>query len=338
MTATTTAPALRHRGRLTAALCDALERLDPASREQALYHLGLREPDGSPGPGAGKAVRPALALLSAEAGGGRAEEGLPGAVAVELVHNFSLLHDDLMDGDTERRHRPTVWSRWGPAAAILTGDALLALASEVLLEARSPHAPAAARLLAATVRELVRGQVEDVAFEERGGVTVPECLAMAAGKTGALLAASATIGSVLVGAPPGIIVALRAYGTQLGVAFQLVDDLLGIWGDPALTGKPVLADLRARKKSLPVAYALHRGGAAGRELARRLIDGTPTGDEARLRQLAALVEEAGGRDWAGAEARRRVACAEEALAGADLPDAPRAELVALAHHLVERDR
>ena len=337
MTATTTAPALRHRGRLTSALCDAVERLDPASREQALYHLGLREPDGSPGPGAGKAVRPALALLSAEAAGGAGEEGLPGAVAVELVHNFSLLHDDLMDGDTRRRHRPTVWARWGPAAAVLTGDALLALAQEVLLEAPSPHAAAAARLLAATVRELVRGQVADVAFEARRGVTVPECLAMAAGKTGALLATSATIGAVLVGAPAPTVAALGTYGAELGVAFQLVDDLLGIWGDPAVTGKPVLADLRARKKSLPVAYALHHGGATGRELARSLAaDGS--GDETRLRRLAALVEKGGGRDWAAVEARRRVACAERALAGADLPDVPRAELVALARHLVERDR
>jgi geranylgeranyl diphosphate synthase, type I len=340
MTATTTSPVLgRHRDRLNSALCDALDRLDPASRAQALYHLGLREPDGRPGPGAGKAVRPALALLSAEAAGGAAEEGLPGAVAVELVHDFSLLHDDLMDGDTERRHRPTVWARWGPAAAILTGDALLALASEVLLEAPSPHACAATRLVSATVRELVRGQVEDVAFEGRRGVTVPECLAMAAGKTGALLATSAQIGAVLVGAPASVRAALRAFGAELGIAFQLVDDLLGIWGDPTVTGKPVLSDLRTRKKSLPVAYALSAGGPAARELARRLADRTdPVDDEPRLRHLAALVEAAGGRERAAAEARRCAARAEEALAGAGLPDGPRAELVALAHHVVERDR
>jgi geranylgeranyl diphosphate synthase, type I len=340
MTTAATSPALsRYRDRLTSALCDALERLDPASRAQAAYHLGLREPDGRPGPGAGKAVRPVLALLSAEAAGGSVEDGLPGAVAVELVHNFSLLHDDLMDGDTERRHRPTVWARWGPAAAILTGDALLALAQEVLLEAASPHAPAAARLLAATVRELVRGQVDDVAFEGRLGVTVPECLAMAAGKTGALLATSAVIGAVLAGGPPGQRAALWSYGSELGTAFQLVDDLLGIWGDPAVTGKPVLSDLRTRKKSLPVAYALCHGGPAGRELARCFADGAPDGtaDDGHLRRLAELVEAAGGRDWAAAEARRRVARAEEALACAGLPDGPRAELVALARHLVDRD-
>lgn len=340
MTAATTAPVLdRYRSRLTSALCDAVERLDPASREQALYHLGLREPDGSPGPGAGKAVRPALALLSAGAAGGTVEDGLAGAVAVELVHNFSLLHDDLMDGDTERRHRPTVWARWGPAAAILTGDALLALAQEVLLDAPSAHAAVAARLLTATVRELVRGQVEDVAFEGRAGVTVPECLAMAAGKTGALLATSSVIGAVLVGGTPGLRAALWSYGHELGIAFQLVDDLLGIWGDPAVTGKPVLSDLRTRKKSLPVAYALSSRGPAGRELARRLADRSNTADdEAHLRLLAALVEAAGGRDRAAAEARRRAALAEAALARADVPDGPRAELVALARHLVDRDR
>jgi geranylgeranyl diphosphate synthase type I len=339
VTAVTTSRALgRHRELLTSGLRDAVARLDPASREQAEYHLGLREPDGGPGPGCGKAVRPTLALLSAEAAGGAPEDGLPGAVAVELVHNFSLLHDDLMDGDTQRRHRPTVWARWGHAAAILTGDALLALAEEVLLEAPSPHAAAAARMLAATVRELVRGQTEDVAFEARAGVTVQECLAMAAGKTGSLLATSALVGSVLAGAPDQLNAALRTYGAELGMAFQLVDDLLGIWGDPAVTGKPVLADLRARKKSLPVAYALCHGGPPGRELAQRLVAGhDAAGEEAHLQRLAALVEEGGGRGWAAAEARRRVTLAEAALAAVDMADGPRAELVALARYLVDRD-
>ena len=352
MTAVAAPTALRRcRDLVAPALRDAIERLDPASREQAAYHLGFIEADGSPGAGCGKAVRPALALLSAQAGGAGAEVGLPGAVAVELVHNFSLLHDDLMDGDTERRHRRTVWARWGPAAAILTGDAMLALAGEVLLEAPSPHAPAAARLLAATVRELVRGQVEDVEFEARAGVTVEECLAMVAGKTGALLATSAEIGAVLAGAPAGLTAALRAYGAELGTAFQLVDDLLGIWGDPAVTGKPVLSDLRSRKKSLPVAYTLCHGGRAGRALACAYARGAGggagttgegiardgTAQEAHLRRLAALVEEGGGRDWATAEARRRVALAEKALASVDLPPGPRSELVALARHLVERE-
>ncbi|GEL17345.1 polyprenyl synthetase family protein [Pseudonocardia asaccharolytica] len=330
----------RCRDAVAPALRAAVARLDPASREQATYHLGWTELDGRPGAGGGKAVRPALALISAAAAGAPIAAGLPGAVAVELVHNFSLLHDDLMDGDTERRHRRTVWAQWGAAAAILTGDALLALAHEVLLEAGSPDAAEAARLLAATVRELIRGQAEDVAFEQRDDVTVSECLAMAAGKTGSLLATSAAVGSILAGGPAGLTAALHGYGAELGMAFQLVDDLLGIWGDPAVTGKPVLSDLRSRKMSLPVTYAVHHGGAAGRELARWLAAPGPAGevtDEPQLRRIAALVEDGGGRDWAAAEARRRMALAEKALAGAELPDRPRAELVALGRYLVDRE-
>jgi geranylgeranyl diphosphate synthase type I len=186
------------------------------------------------------------------------------------------------------------------------------------------------------VRELVRGQVEDVAFEGRSDVGVQECLDMAAGKTGSLLAAAASIGAVLAGAPTTVTAALQCFGAELGTAFQLVDDLLGIWGDPAITGKPVRSDLRSRKMSLPVTYAVNHGGADGRVLAAWLA-GTAARTEPELHRAAALVEAGGGRDWAAAEARRRLALAEKALAGADLPDRPRAELVALGRHLAERE-
>ena len=174
MTATLTA-LHRSRDAVTPALRAALARLDAASRAQAEYHFGWSDVDGRPVAGdGGKAVRPALALLSAQAAGADAEVGVAGAVAVELVHNFSLLHDDLMDGDQERRHRRTVWTIWGASGAILTGDALLSLAHETLLECDSPHACEANRLLATATRELIRGQVQDLAFERRDDVTLAE--------------------------------------------------------------------------------------------------------------------------------------------------------------------
>lgn len=323
-----------------------IARLDDTSAAIASYHLGWTDAGGAPTPGGGggggKAVRPALATLSAQAAGAAAQVGIPGAVAVELVHNFSLVHDDVMDGDTERRHRPTVWAVWGATSAILTGDALLALAQEVLLDSASPHRAAAARLLAEATRHLIRGQVQDVAFEQRQDVTVAECLDMVSGKTGALLSASAAIGAVLAGAPAEVVDALSTFGAQLGVAFQLVDDLLGIWGDPENTGKPVFSDLRSRKKTLPVTYALTHGGPAGRELAgwlsrqsdaRRPSRQSDTG-EARA---ADLIEAAGGRDWAAAEARRRVVAATDALAAVPIPTGPREELIAIAHFIVARE-
>ncbi len=323
----------RSRDAVTPAMRDAVQRLDPASRVQASYHLGWIDADGVPSDaGGGKAVRPALALLSAEAAGAPMQTGVPGAVAVELVHNFSLLHDDLMDGDLERRHRRTVWAIWGAPAAILAGDALLALAQEVLLESDSPHAAQAARLLASTTRELIRGQVQDLAFEQRDDVTLDECLDMAGGKTGSLLSASAAIGAVLAGAPEATVGALSVFGAQVGLAFQLVDDVLGIWGDPAVTGKPVFSDLRSRKKSLPVTYSV----ANCPELAAWLATpGEP--DDAQLRRGAELVEAGGGREWALAEARRRMALAEDALSAVDIPSRPREELIALGNFVVDRD-
>jgi geranylgeranyl diphosphate synthase type I len=325
----------RSRDAVQAALRAALDRLDETSRSQAAYHLCLTDIDGRPtATGGGKGIRPALALLSAEAAGAPATVGLPGAVAIELVHNFSLLHDDLMDGDVERRHRRTVWSLWGPASAILTGDALLALATEVLLDSGSPNAAVAAQLLAGATRELIRGQVADVAFERRQQVSLDECLDMSTGKTGALMSASTAIGAVLAGAPAPIVAALGAFGAQLGLAFQLVDDVLGVWGDPAVTGKPIFSDLRSRKKTLPVTYALTHGGAAGRELACWLAE-PDDHDEAALRWAADLVLAAGGRDWAKAEARRRLAAGVSALD--ELPAAVRDELVELGEFTVNRE-
>ncbi|QRP43398.1 polyprenyl synthetase family protein [Amycolatopsis sp. FDAARGOS 1241] len=339
--AATAAPAVpevlgRTRDAVQPALRAAVDRLDETSRAISAYHLGWTDADGTPvsGSNGGKAVRSALAVLSALAAGAPQQTGVPGAVAVELVHNFSLVHDDLMDGDTERRHRPTVWALWGAPSAILTGDAMLALAQEVVLDSGSPHAIAAGRLVSETTRRLIHGQVLDVQFEQRDDVTLPECVTMAAGKTGALLSASCAIGAVLAGAPAEVVGALAVFGEEIGLAFQLVDDVLGIWGDPAVTGKPVYSDLRARKKSLPVTYATTHGGAAGDELAKWLAGGE-TGDEAELARVAALVESAGGREWATAEAARRVETAERAVAA--IPAGPREELIGIARFIVHRE-
>jgi geranylgeranyl diphosphate synthase type I len=322
------------------ALREAVARLDDDSARVLSYHLGWCDADGTPMPvGGGKSVRPALVLLAAEAVGGTRDDAVPGAVAVELVHNFSLVHDDLMDRDTSRRHRPTVWAVWGDATAVLVGDAMLALAHEVLLESGSPRTVEASRLLAVATRELIRGQVQDVAFERRDDVTLEQCLAMADGKTGALLAGAAAVGAVMGGAAPDVVEALASYGRDVGMAFQLVDDLLGIWGTPEVTGKPVYSDLRSCKKSLPITWAVQNGGAAGRELSQWLSAsyGPDGPSETQLREAAALVERGGGREWAAKEAGRRARLAEEALAHPGVAVASRDELVGLARFVVERE-
>jgi geranylgeranyl diphosphate synthase type I len=251
------------------------------------------------------------------------------------VHNFSLLHDDIMDNDLERHHRPTAWSVFGVGAAILAGDALLALANDLLLEDNAPGGPWSARCLSTAVQQLIAGQGEDLAFEKRGDVTLPECVQMAHGKTAALLACACTIGAVHIGAPAEMAMGLAEFGGHVGLAFQLTDDLLGIWGAAEVTGKPVRADLRARKKSLPVVAALASGSPEGRELAALL--GSPDElSEDDLIRAADLVVAAGGKQWAEQEADSRLAAAAGCLDSAGLPADVHAEFTAIAEFITAR--
>ncbi|MFF8262362.1 polyprenyl synthetase family protein [Streptomyces virginiae] len=338
--------ALLERGRTmsTPALRDAVDRLAAPMDTVAAYHFGWIDAHGHPADGdGGKAVRPALALLSAEAAGAAPEVGIPGAVAVELVHNFSLLHDDLMDGDEQRRHRDTVWKVHGPAQAILVGDALFALANEVLLELGTVEAGRATRRLTTASRKLIDGQAQDISYEHRERVSVEECLEMEGNKTGALLACAVSIGAVLGGADDRTADKLEEYGYHLGLAFQAVDDLLGIWGDPEATGKQTWSDLRQRKKSLPVVAALAAGGPASEQLAELLAADAKSSDfenfsEEEFAARAALIEEAGGRQWTADEARRQHAVAIRALDDVDMPQRVREQLVDLADFVVVRKR
>ncbi|WP_424210968.1 polyprenyl synthetase family protein [Streptomyces sp. BI20] len=312
----------------------AMGALPIGVRTIAEYHLGWRDHTGAPVPArtAGKSIRPALVLAAARAVGGRPEEAVRAAAATELVHDFTLLHDDVIDHDPTRRHRATAWTVFGTAETIVAGDAMAAAAVRLVADR-----PEAVRRLSDCVIELCEGQYEDCSFEDRDTVTVPECLAMAEGKTGALLGACCALGGVYGGASDGVIGALDVFGRGIGIGFQLIDDLLGIWGDPRVTGKPVGADLAARKKSLPVVAALVSGTEAGAELAALYGGDRPLGPAAVAR-AARLVERAGGRDWAQEQASLRAAEALEALAAAVPDPAATAELVSLCELITRRDR
>jgi geranylgeranyl diphosphate synthase type I len=318
-------------------LRSALDRLDPGVRHLCGYHLGFWDEQGEPDRPRGKGVRGVLALLSAQAAGSPVEVGLPAAAAVELVHNFSLLHDDLMDGDRTRRHRPTVWAVFGSGQAILAGDALLGLADEVLAEAPSANRSWAIRCLAASTRRLIAGQLADLAFETRRDVTLSECLQMAADKTAALLSCAASIGAVLANTPADLTLRLAQFGEHLGVGYQLIDDILGIWGSPEATGKPVLSDLRAKKKSLPVVAALTSSTAAGERLAALYLTDARLTD-AQLAEAADLVQQAGGRAWAENTADAELATALELIRSDEIPFDVAEELRRLAIRLSGRDR
>jgi geranylgeranyl diphosphate synthase, type I len=337
MTTTMPAGVAAARDLVGPAIAGWLERLSPDVRIVAAYHLGFVDADGAPtGDGqGGKALRPALALLSARAAGAPPERGVAAAAAVEFVHNFSLLHDDIMDGDTERRHRPTAWTVFGVGSAILAGDALLCLAQDILITDPAPQAVWAARCLSAAVHRLIAGQGSDLAFERREDVTLDECLQMAGDKTAALMACACSIGAIGVGAPAELAMGLAGFGAHAGLSFQLTDDLLGIWGAPEVTGKPVRADLRARKKSLPVVAALTGDSQAGQDLAAMLSSPDALGEDDLLR-AADLVEAAGGREWAEAEADAQLAAATKCLAETEMPDDVRAEFAAIADFITVR--
>lgn len=312
-------------GRLALASCrmlvdpvlrSAVETMPPYVRRVSSYHLGWDDENGlATDACSGKAVRPTLALLAAEAVGGDPQVALPAAVAVELVHNSSLIHDDVIDHDRTRRHRPAAWVVFGVGPALLVGDALLALAQAVLARSRHPAAQDATEVLCGAAIDITEGQCADLAFERRSDVAMAECFAMVEAKTAALLGGACATGARFGGGRPEQVERLGHFGRNLGFAFQLVDDLLGIWGDPMVTGKPVCSDLQSRKKSLPVVAALTSGTVAGRELAELLgREGQLSSEE--LARAAATVELAGGREWTEAQADIFVARALDDLEGA----------------------
>jgi geranylgeranyl diphosphate synthase type I len=335
---TTTLPASLNRARelVWPALRAAVDTLAPDIRPVAAYHFGWAEADGTPSEGGGgKAVRPALALASAVAAGAAPEVGVDGAMGVELVHNFSLLHDDIMDRDQERHHRPTAWTLFGEARAILAGDALANLSTQVLLRPGTEEGMRAASLLVDGTARMIAGQSEDMAREGSLDVSTKECTAMHAAKTGALLSCASAIGAVLAGAGEAIVRPLATFGIQVGIAFQAVDDQLGIWGRPELTGKPTWNDLRQRKSSLPVVAALEQRGAESARL--RGLLGKPDLTEAEIAEAAELVEACGGRRFAADEAERRLELALREVNRAPIEPEAREELTELARFIVERE-
>jgi geranylgeranyl diphosphate synthase type I len=320
-----------------AALRAEVERMPASMRRIARYHFGWTDRHGAPDTGRpGKAVRPALVVLAAKAVGGRPETAVPAAVAVELVHNFSLLHDDVMDRDLVRRHRPTAWTVFGESPALLAGDALLALAPLALSTGPAATAATAARWLAEAVLDLCEGQHADLAFESRADVELEECVRMAAGKTGSLLGLSCALGALVGGATPERSRLLRAFGHHLGLAYQLVDDLLAVWGDPAVTGKPVGADLVSRKKSLLAVAALTSGTPAAEELADLYSrERAPSPED--VPRVTDLIERTGAREWARSRAAEEMAEAGRHLAAADCDPATAETLLDLARRVIGRD-
>jgi geranylgeranyl diphosphate synthase type I len=307
----------------------------PALNTMLRYHLGFANADGSAARiNAGKRIRPVLVLLSCAAVDGDPDLVLSAAAGVELLHNFSLIHDDIEDGDALRRGRPTLWKQWNIAQAINSGDTMFAMAYAGLQRCTAHGVPAerVLRALDAFTRtniHLTVGQHLDLSFETRDSVTAAEYLEMIAGKTGALTRASCEIGAILGGGSAAQIAALGEFGASLGRSFQLQDDVLGIWGDPSKTGKAD-SDLVHRKKTLPVLYAAERDAHV-----RALYFSNAPLTPADITDLRTRIEVVGGRSHTEAAADTAYAKGLEALV--DLPDNEAVgTLTALAQSLLGR--
>ena len=324
---------------------------------------------------------PPAPLLAPSAASGQAwQQALPAAAAIELLHNFSLIHDDIEDASPSRRGRDTLWKIWGVAQAINSGDAMFALSHLALNGLVDGGVDAAVvvhalRRFDETCVRLTQGQHADMDFESRDEVSVAEYMEMITGKTAVLLSLCAELGALIGGASGAVVEHYAAFGRDLGLAFQVKDDILGIWGDEARIGKSAATDIATRKKTLPVLYALSRSPALRRlyrqpfllrtqrprvrtspplgklractersdvagsatDAASATEDAGWQGDNGFVQQALPLLDESGARDFAGATAARYSQSALDHLEAAEAAGAAGAALYQLAHLLLNRD-
>ncbi len=315
--------------------------------EMMHYHMGWADESLRPNAfAAGKRIRPLLCLMSCAAVGGDPTCALPAAAAVEILHNFSLVHDDIQDGDETRRHRPTLWALWGVPQAINVGDGMFALAYAALLRSKENNAtdvlpaPADGSGWALTAFDrfteicicLTEGQHLDLSFEEREEVTVAEYLRMIEGKTAALIAGSLALGALFGGVGLRKAECLHQFGHNIGMAFQIQDDILGIWGDPEVTGKPAGNDILRRKKSLPLLYGLEHPTLGGRirSLWSRGIK------EEDLPDAIALLDRTDAKRWSEEQVRRYHSEGTQALQEGSDAKTDSSLLLGLANQLLQR--
>ncbi len=306
------------------------------------YHMGWEDAEGmlTPSEG-GKALRPVLCLTACELAGGDWHRALPAAAALELVHNFSLVHDDIQDGDVLRRGRETLWSVWGVPAALSGGNAMSVIADRTLAKLETSGLPPAAVMQASAelnrrYLEMIEGQYLDMAFEQRALVTSAEYLDMIGRKTGALFESAMFLGALVANDDPGQAHAFGACGRRMGVAFQVRDDYLGVWGDPAKTLKP-LTDIRRKKKSLPMVYMLET---ASRDDQAWLADAYANDQisNENLERILLLLDRLGAQEYVTRIAEERASEAVSLAGALGLPARRRRTLEAIAAYCVQRDR
>lgn len=301
------------------------------------YHMGWVDESFQPvNLHPGKQIRPLLCLLTCQAAGGDWRQALPAAAAIEILHNFSLVHDDIEDASPTRRGRQTMWQIWGIEQAINTGDAMFAfahLAMNRLIERGVAAAIVvqALRRFDETCVRLTQGQHADMDFEKRTEVGVAEYMAMIEGKTAVLVSLSTELGARIAGADEDTIAHYTQFGLDLGLAFQVKDDILGIWGDESLTGKSAATDIITKKKTLPVLYGLEQSKAL------RQLYLQSAADEAFVREAIQILNACGARAFTQNHASAYSEGAVEQLQAAQPSGSAAVALQTLTEMLLQRN-
>ena len=282
-----------------------------------------------------------MCLLACESLNGDLKHCIPIAAGIEMVHNFSLIHDDIEDGDELRHHRSTVWAQFGRNPAMLSGLGLWTVAYKMLGQASSHGMPAkklieVRSVLNETCSEIIQGQHQDLSFETRRDVTLTEYIEMIGRKSAALFGTSLRLGALIAGASSEEAERLDLFGRQLGLAFQIRDDILGIWGEGSATGKPVGADIARRKKSLPVVHAFEQAVGRDRELLRSVYS-KPDVSDADVNDVLEVLQRWNCRYFAQGLAEDYRSTAMDALSKAHINAEARLRFDELTTFILERD-
>jgi geranylgeranyl diphosphate synthase type I len=333
----------KHRQEVEDSMSKALLLHNPDLYTMLQYHLGWVDEHGHPtSSNQGKGLRSSLCMFACEAVGGLSEQALPAAVAIEMVHNFSLIHDDIQDRDKERRNRPTLWAIWGESRALQAGNVMRILADlgiqQLPYHQVAPEIAAmCSTVLTVACLELVEGQYLDLDFEGRTNVNTSSYLDMISRKTGALIRCSMQLGALTGRGDARTVQALAKCGQYLGAVFQIRDDYLGMWGYEQETGKAAGNDLRRKKNSLPLVYALERAGTVEKEHLRSIYAKEQVEDRDVASTLA-LLARLGTSEYVQSIAQNHAARALEALDGIELVPGAREEIQELVEFLLTRQR
>jgi geranylgeranyl diphosphate synthase type I len=332
----------RYRSEISAALRESLAGDGLAVNRMLRYSMGWADVYGNPiAATEGKTLRPTLCLLACEATGGSARKALPAAVSLELIHNFSLIHDDIQDHDEMRRHRRTLWAVWGEPKALVAGNALRTIADRCLWRLVDggvgfPAALDVEKTLTAAYLDMIEGQFLDLQYEGRPDIGLSDYLGMISLKTGALIRCALVLGAMIGTNDPRTVDAFRQCGRSLGLVFQVRDDILGVWGEEEFTGKPVGADIRRKKNAFPVVYAMSQ--ARGRDKGKlEEIYRKPTVGDEEVATVLRIMQKVGARQYGEDLAAEHSKLAMNALSAVELAPEALADIWEVSQFLLVRE-